>query len=277
MMRRAILVSTVAVLLLAGCTSGVGAPPASLAPTASPSPTPEPVELTIFAAASLKGALEAAQEAYETANPGTTLTISTDSSAALKTQIEQGAPADLFLSADTKNPQALVDAGLTDGAAVDFAGNQLVVIVPTDDPAGIETPADLATPGVKIIAAGDEVPITKYANQVVENLAKEPGYPADFVAAYQANIVSKEDNVKAVVAKLELGEGDAAIVYVTDAKISTKVASVEVPDSANVVATYAGVVVKATESPDAAAAFLTWLAGPDGQAILSGFGFLPPS
>ncbi len=130
---------------------------------------------------------------------------------------------------------------------------------------------------MKIIAAGDEVPITKYANQLVDNLAKEPGYPADFVAAYQANIVSKEDNVKAVVAKLELGEGDAAIVYVTDAKISTKVASVEVPDAANVVATYAGVVVKATESPDAAAAFLTWLAGPDGQAILSGFGFLPPS
>lgn len=277
MMLRAMLVSTVAVLLLAGCTSDAGAPPASLAPTASPSPTLEPVELTIFAAASLKGALEAAQDAYETANPGTTLIISTDSSAALKTQIEQGAPADLFLSADTKNPQALVDAGLTDGAAVDFAGNKLVVIVPTDDPAGIQTPADLATPGVKIIAAGDEVPITRYANQLVENLAMEPGYPADFVAAYQANIVSKEDNVKAVVAKLELGEGDAAIVYVTDAKISTKVASVEVPDTANVVATYAGVVVRATDSPDAAAAFLTWLAGPDGQAILAGFGFLPPS
>jgi molybdate transport system substrate-binding protein len=81
--------------------------------------------------------------------------------------------------------------------------------------------------------------------------------------------------VKAVVAKLELGEGDAAIVYVTDAKISTKVASVDVPEAANVVATYAGVVVRSSPNPDAASAFLTWFAGPEGQAVLSGFGFLP--
>lgn len=275
MSRRAVALSMAGAILVVACTSPGGAP--TTTPTPEPTASPNPVELTVYAAASLKGALEAVKSAYETADPGTTLTISTDSSAALKTQIEQGAPADVFLSADTKNPQALVDAGLTDGAAVDFAGNKLVVIVPTGDPAGIETPADLATPGVAIIAAGDAVPITKYANQLVENLAKEPGYPADFAAAYQANIVSREDNVKAVVAKLELGEGDAAIVYVTDAKISTKVASVEVPDSANVVATYAGVVVKATQNPEAAAAFLTWLAGPEGQAILSGFGFLPPS
>ena len=91
------------------------------------------------------------------------------------------------------------------------------------------------------------MPITKYATQLVGNLAKEAGYPADFVAAYTANIASKEDNVKAVVAKIELGEGDAGIVYVTDAKASTKVATVDVPDSANVPATYAGVVVKASQ------------------------------
>ena len=130
---------------------------------------------------------------------------------------------------------------------------------------------------MKIIAAGDEVPITKYATQLVDNLAKEPGYPADFAAKYQANIVSKEDNVKAVVAKLELGEGDAAIAYVTDAQASTLVDTIEVPESANVVATYAGVVVKASTHAEAADAFLTWFAGADGQAILSGFGFLPPT
>ena len=129
---------------------------------------------------------------------------------------------------------------------------------------------------MKIIAAGDEVPITKYATQLVDNLAKEPGYPADFAAAYAANIVSREDNVKAVVAKIELGEGDAGIVYVTDAGASTKVATVAVPDSANVLATYAGVVVKASPNPTAAQAFLAWFAGPDGQAILADFGFLPP-
>jgi molybdate transport system substrate-binding protein len=267
---RAIAVPVALALVLAGCSTGAGAQA-----TATSSPTPVPVELTIYAAASLKGALEATKVAYEAATPGVTLTVATDSSSTLETQIEQGAPADVFLSADMKNPQRLVDADLTDGAAVAFAGNKLVVIVPTDNPAGIKTPADLARPGAKIIAAGDEVPITKYANQLVDNLAKESGYPADFVAAYSANIVSREDNVKAVVAKLELGEGDAAIVYVTDAKNSTKVAAVAVPDSANVLATYAGVVVKSSPNPAAARAFLAWFAGPQGQAILSGFGFLP--
>ena len=158
-----------------------------------------------------------------------------------------------------------------------FAGNKLTIVVPTSNPAGIASPADLAKAGVKVIAAGDAVPITKYATQLVANLAKEAGYPADFVAAYTANIASKEDNVKAVVAKIELGEGDAGIVYVTDAKASTKVKTVDVPDAANVPATYAGVVVKASRNAAAAKAFLAWFAGPDGQAILGSFGFLPPS
>jgi molybdate transport system substrate-binding protein len=203
--------------------------------------------------------------------------VSTDSSSALETKIEQGAPADVFLSADTTNPKKLVEKGLAAGNAVTFASNKLTVIVPTANPGGISTPADLAKAGLKVIAAGDDVPITKYANQLVANLAKEPGYPADFVSGYTANVVSKEDNVKAVVGKIELGEGDAGIVYVTDAKASTKVEPVDVPDSANVPATYAGVVVKASPNADAATAFLTWFAGPDGQAILADFGFLPPS
>ena len=281
----------VVALILAACSSGGAASPSaaasvappSVAPSVAPSveasaaPSAAAIELTIFGAASLKGALEATKPVYEAADPGTTLTISTDASSALETQIEQGAPADVFLSADTTNPQKLVDKGLTAGPAVNFAGNKLVIIVPTDNPAGIKTPEDLAKPRIKIIAAGDAVPITKYANQLVDNLAKLPGYPANFASAYKANIVSKEDNVKAVVAKLELGEGDAAIVYVTDAKASTKVGTVDVPDAANVLATYAGVVVKASPNADAAGAFMTWFAGPQGQAILSGFGFLPPT
>ena len=214
---------------------------------------------------------------YEAANPGTTLTISTDSSSALETKIEQGAPADVFLSADTANPQKLVDKGLAAGGITKFAGNLLTVIVPTGNPAGIQTPADLAKSGVKVIAAGDTVPITKYANQLVANLATQPGYPADFVAKYTANIVSKQDNVAAVVSQIALGEGDAAIVYVTDAKTSTNVVPIAVPAAANVLATYSGVVVKASANVSAAQAFLAWLAGPNGQAILASFGFLPPS
>jgi molybdate transport system substrate-binding protein len=230
----------------------------------------------VFAAASLKGALEAASVRWETAHPRSALTISTDSSAALETQIEQGAPADLFLSADTTSPQKLVDASLADGPAVNFAGNVLTIIVPAANPGHVETPQDLARAGVKVIAAGDSVPITKYANQAIANLAKAPGAPPDYAIAYASNVVSREDNVKAVVAKIELGEGDAAIVYATDAKASTKVTTIPIPDAANVPATYAGVVVKASTNAASAHAFLGWLAGPDGQAILGTFGFLPP-
>jgi molybdate transport system substrate-binding protein len=259
--------------------SGVAsAAPATTAPSAAPaSPSAAAVNLEIYGAASLKKALAEAKTAYEAATPGVTLTISTDASSALAAKIEQGAPADVFLSADAKNPQALVDKGLANAPPVNFATNKLTVIVPTDNPAAITTPADLATAGVKIIAAGDEVPITKYATQLVDNLAREPGYPADFAAACAANIVSREDNVGAVAAKVELGEGDAGIVYVTDAKASTKVTAVPVPDSANVVAVYDGVVVTASPNASAAGAFMSWFAGPAGQAILATFGFLPPS
>ena len=121
------------------------------------------------------------------------------------------------------------------------------------------------------------MPITKYATQLVDNLAVEPGAPADFAAAYAANVASKEDNVAAVRTKIELGEGDGAIVYVTDATASDQVATIDVPDTANVPATYAGVVVKASPNVEAAHAFLDWFAGPDGQAILAEFGFLPPA
>lgn len=265
---RSRLVAIVVTAIVAACTGT----PASVAPNAE-----VPVELNVLAAASLKGALEAAKMAYETSHPGVTLTISTDSSAALEIKVEQGAPADVFLSADSSNPKKLVDGGFADGAAVVFAGNQLTLIVPRDNPAGIASPADLAKAGVKVIAAGDEVPITKYATVLIQNLAKEAGYPAGFETAYIGNVVSKEENVNAMVAKVALGQGDAAIVYVTDARASTDVLAIDVPATANVPVTYAGVVVKASTNADAAKAFLDWLAGAGGQAVLATFGFLPPS
>ena len=275
---RSRLVTSIAALavVLAACSSGATPAPSAPAPSAAAS-SAAPASLTIYGAASLKAVLAKVQTTYQTSNPGTTLAISTDSSSALETKIEQGAPADVFLSADTANPQKLVDKGLAAGTVTKFAGNLLTIIVPTANPAGIQTPADLAKAGVKIITCGDTVPIAKYAAQLVANLAKQPGYPADFVAQYTANIVSKEDNVAAVVSKIGLGEGDAGVVYMTDAKTSTAVTAIPVPDAANVPATYGGVVVKASANVGAAQAFLAWLAGPDGQAILASFGFLPPS
>ena len=281
--RFGVAVLTAVALAACGLGTGVGAQPSGApSATASPGPAgssrPSPGgELTVFAAASLGRALDPVATAYEAANPGTTLTVSTDSSSALATQIEQGAPADVFLSADAANPQRLVDGGFAVGGTVAFAGNELAIITPTDNPGGLVDPFGLASDGVRVVAAGDEVPITRYAAQLVENLAAAPGAPAGFAAAYAANVVSREDNVGAVRAKVELGEGDAAIVYRTDAAGSGEVAVIDVPDEVNVPATYAGVVVAASERADAARAFLDWLAGPDGQAILAGFGFLPPS
>ncbi len=263
-------------MILAACAGAATSAPGALGSADAPHGA-RSASLTVYAAASLKAVMAKVQTVYEAADPGTTLATSTDSSAALEMKIEQGAPADVFLSADTTSPQKLVDAGLAAGSLTEFAGNLLTVIVPTANPAVVRTPADLARSGVKVIAAGVTVPITKYANQLVANLARQPGYPADFVARYAANIVSREDNVAAVVAKVALGEGDAGIVYVTDAKTSTRVTTIAVPGTANVAATYGGVVLKASPNAPAARAFLAWLAGPEGQAVLASFGFLPPS
>lgn len=242
----------------------------------SPAPSIDGATLTVYGAASLKGALDRLKTTYEASHPGTTLTISTDSSATLRTQIEQGAPADVFLSADVSNPTKLVDGGFAVGDQVAFAGNGLTIVVPAANPAKIATPADLARTGVKIVAAGDEVPITTYATQAIGLLAGLPGYPADFVAAYARNVVSKEDNVKAVIAKIELGEGDAGVVYVTDARASTKVKAIAIPPQAGIAATYAGVVVKASKHVAAAHAFLDWMNGAEAQQILAEYGFIPP-
>ncbi len=274
MIRRSVSFLTLAVLL-AACGGGAATTP-SAAPAQTTAGGGGPVSLTIFAASSLKAALTDAIAAYGSVSPGVTLAVSTDSSAALETQIEQGAPADVFLSADIENPKKLVDAGLALKTAEIYAGNKLVIVVPKDNPGGLTTARELDKAGLRIIAAGDSVPITQYANQVVANIADKFG-PSSLVEVYNAHIVSREDNVKAVIAKIELGEGDAAIVYVSDAKGSGKVKTIDIPDSANVLATYAGVVIKASANQDAAQAFLDWFAGPDGQAILAKYGFLPPS
>jgi molybdate transport system substrate-binding protein len=221
----------------------------------------------VFGAASLRGAFESMAAPYQ-AQSGVTLTFSFDASSALRTQIEQGAPADVFASADTRNAVALADEGMVIGDVVPFACNQLTIIVPAGNPAGITSPADLAKPGVKVVAAGEEVPITQYANQLVDNLGIAEGY--------EANIASREDNVAAVRSKIELGEGDAGVVYVTDAIASgDKVEQIPIPPEANVPATYAAVVVASTDQPEASQAYVDWLVGAVGQAIHASFGFLP--
>ena len=246
---------------LASCS---GAAPAS----------PAPVELTVFAAASLRTALTQLAPMFEAAHPGVRLVFSFDASSSLRTQIEQGAPADAFASADEKNPRALVDAGLAAGPSAAFTANELAVIVAPGNRAGIATPADLARPGVRIVAAGDNVPITTYANQLIANLTRQPGYPPDYAAKVAANAVSREDNVRAILTKIELGEGDAGIVYAPDARSSGRVDTIPIPSGANVVATYAAVPIRASSHPAEAKAFVDFLGSPGAQAVLQSLGFV---
>ena len=258
--RSVALAVVLAVLLASACGAGTG--------------TTADNELVVFAAASLTEPLTEAADAYADGRPGLTVRLSFDSSAALRTQIENGAPADVFLAADATNPARLVDAGLSDGPALPFARNALAIIAPATG-TRVTTAADLGRDGIAIIAAGEEVPITSYADEIVRRLAALPGYPGDLAARYARNVVSREDNVKAVVAKIELGEADAAIVYRTDALAADGVRTIALPAEVDVVATYAGVVVGSPGSAEARR-FFEWLGGPRGREILGAAGFLPP-
>lgn len=259
------LVAAVAACLLAmGC-----ATPSPSQPAASQARS----VVTLFAAASLGRMVEALERAYGQ-GAGVAIESSTAASTALRVQIEQGAGADLFLSADTKNPDALRAEGLADGDVVAFARNGLTIIVPVGNPAAITSIADLGRPGVKVVAAGDAVPISGYAAMAVARWAATAGADPSFAAAYLRNVVSREDNVAAVVAKIALGEGDAAIVYATDAAAAS-VEAIALPPAVDVVATYAGVVPSTAREPAAGRALVSWLVGADGQAFLAGFGFRP--
>ncbi len=231
--------------------------------------------ITVFAAASLRNPLAELADAYRAAT-GMSLEVTTDATSALRTQIELGARADAFLGADLVNPQALVDAGLAEGPPIVFASNALAIVVPTADPAGITSAFDLARPGVRVVAAGDRVPISVYAGQLIEQLSVQPGAPIGFAAAYAANVVSREDNVTAALAKVALGEGDAAIVYRTDAFHDDRVRVIELPAGVDVRASYGAVVPSGAKDGAAGRAFVAWLLEPPAQAILGHAGFGAP-
>lgn len=260
-------VATAALLLLAASAAGCGTPAEA---------SPRPVEIRVGAAASLRDAAVALAETYAASHPGVAFTLATGSSTALRTQVEQGAPIDVLLSADEENPRALADAGLAAGEPVPIAGNALALVVPPDNPAAVGSAADLARPGVRVVAAGDAVPITGYARRLLANVSAGTSDPAAFLAAVDANTMSREDDVAAVLARIELGEGDAALVYATDALANPRVATVPIPAGHNVHAVYTGVVVASSDLAPEAAEFLSWIAGPGGRAVLGPLGFTEP-
>ncbi len=249
--------------------------PSTLAPTAvPPTATPEPSTLTVFAAASLTDAFTEIGKAFESANPSVTVTFNFAGSQALRTQIEEGAPADVFASASGKEMDTLVtDSLVTKDVPQIFLTNKLVVILPANNPAALEKLEDLAKPGIKLVLAAEEVPVGKYARQALDQM--NGSFGADFKDKVLANVVSNEDNVKQVVAKVQLGEADAGIVYVSDSIAAPDLKSIEIPADLNVIAKYPIAPLTKAANTDLAAQFMTYVLSAEGQSILQKWGFGP--
>ena len=229
----------------------------------------EPAEaatpITVFAAASLTDAFTQIAADYEDQH-GTEIRLSFGPSDGLATQIQEGAPADVFASASPKWMDAVEeDPGVRDRA--DFAHNVLVIIVPAGNPAGLASIDDLGKTGIKLVLAAEGVPVGDYAREMLTN--------AGIADAALGTVVSNEDDVKGVVQKVALGEADAGIVYRTDvtAAVAENLETIDIPDDVNVVAVYP--IAALTGAPASAREFVAYVLGP-GQETLEAAGFLPP-
>ena len=243
---------------------------------ATPTAAPAARTLTVFAAASLTQAFGEMGKAFEAANPGVTVTFNFAGSQTLVTQIQQGAPADVFASASGTNMDALVTAGFVDKSAPQiFVTNKLIVILPPANTANVQTLQDLTKPGLKIVLEDPSVPAGKYSRQILDNMSKDPTYGSDFGAKVLANVVSNETDVKQVVAKVQLGEADAGIAYMSDAIAAPTLKTIEIPTALNVVAKYPIAPLLKSANPDLAAQFITYVLSADGQATLKKWGLTP--
>jgi molybdate transport system substrate-binding protein len=241
-------------LVLAACGSPGG--------TAATSPSSLSGSISVFAAASLTDSFFALGKSFHQAHPSVAILTNFAGTPTLVTQIEQGAPADVFASADTTNMDRLTADGLTAGSSQVFAHNKLEIVVAPGNPKGITGLADLARPGVIYITEGPTVPAGKYALQALAT------------AGVKVTPRSLETAVTGVISKIELGEADAGIVYTTDVKAAgSKVQGVDIPDNHNVVATYPIVAVKGSKNLDVANAFIAYVVSATGQSTLATFGF----
>src|SRR6202165_2602225 len=250
-MRSRVSLFIVAAAILAAC--GNSASTAATSP--APSPTPRSGAISVFAAASLTASFNALGASFQAANRGVTVKFNYAGTPTLVTQIEQGAPADVFASADTTNMDKLTADGFTAGASLVFAHNLLEIVVAPGNPKGITGLADLANSALIYISEARSVPAGKYSLQALKS-AGGTGTPK-----------SMETSVTAVISKIELGEADAGIVYTTDVTdAGSKVAGVQIPAANNVTATYPIVVVKGTTNAGAAYAFTSYLISATGQS-----------
>lgn len=236
----------------------------------------DPSSLTVFAAASLREAFEAAAADF-TKKTGIAVKFSFAGSDTLEQQISQGAPADVFASANLTQMKKAADAGLLGSEPQLFARNRLVLIEPKTNPGGVNAVADLAKAGVKVVLAAPTVPVGGYARSAFKKLNGTAGYAADFSDAVERNVVSNELDVKAVASKISLGEGDAGVVYTTDVTplVATSTRSIAFPPESQPDAEYPIATVKATTNAPGAQAFVTFVLH-EGQPYLRARGFLAP-
>ena len=232
--------------------------------------------LTVFAAASLADAFNQIAIDLQEAHPNLTITFQTAGSQSLVTQLQEGARADVLATANTSTMQTAVDSGLIEGDPVPFTGNRLVIVTPKDNPARITSFDDLAKDGVRLVVAGPDVPAGKYAVNAI--CAHEANGVSGFADAVGANIVSEETDVRSVLAKVQLGEADAGIVYASDAVAAALAGNalnvIDFPASVPTTASYpiAAVVGGNTEL---ARVFIAYVLSPEGQQVLVDYGFEP--
>lgn len=221
--------------------------------------------LTVYAAASLTAAFEDIAAEFEKEHDGVDVELSFGGSSDLVTQIQEGAPADVFASADTANMDKLSAADLTGAEPEAFATNRLEIAVPPGNPAGIQTFQDLAKPGLALVVCAPEVPCGAAAQSVAQ------------VAGVTLDPVSEEQSVTDVLGKISSGEGEAGLVYVTDiAAASEDVEGITFPESGEVVNTYPIAPVADSGESDLAAEFVEFVLGDTGQGVLAGYGFGQP-
>ena len=237
-----------------------------------PSPT-----LRVFAAASLADAFREIAREFERAHPGFSVQLNLAGSNQLAAQLEQGAMADVFASADPRWMDHVGSLSLLAGEPALFARNRLVVCVPRTNPARIERLQDLARRGVKVVIGAQAVPVGTYSREALEKLGRTQGFPRDFARRVLANVVSEEENVKSVVGKVQLGEADAGLVYRSDVTraLARFVRVFEIPESANVIASYPIAILENAPEPAAARDFVTLVLSPVGQGILRRHGLIP--
>jgi len=230
--------------------------------------------LVVFAAASLTDAFEAIGTEFEAAYPDTTVVFNFAGSATLAAQLAQGAPADVFASANPQQMAVAQAAGRISGDPQIFAYNELTVVLPADNPAQIQTLADLANPGIGLILAAPGVPVRDYTNLALMQLSQTSNLPDTFAEQVLSNRVSEEANVRQVVAKVVLGEADAGIVYASDITpdIQDRVLTLTIPPEANIRAEYPIAMTDDTPEPERAAAFISFVLSQQSQSILTQWG-----